>query len=223
VVSHGFLDTGGSFTTIDFPGGGDTNPIGINNSGQIVGYYDDASGIHGFLDTAGSFTTIDFPGAYRTFAEGINNSGQIVGIYYMTPLSSGQGFLDTGGSFTTIDYPGASFSGASGINDSGQILGEFGGSHGYLATPVATPEPPTLITLATCLVTVFGIAWYRQPGRTHHGNFGTRGTRLARHHAGDLLARVAYRQSSRRQAVERCDGGRDSGESSGPDMIRNPS
>ena len=36
-----------SFTTIDVPGGIDTNAYGINNSGQIVGGFGD--GIHGFL------------------------------------------------------------------------------------------------------------------------------------------------------------------------------
>jgi probable HAF family extracellular repeat protein len=34
---HGFLDTGGSFTTIDFPGAESTFAVGINDSGQIGG------------------------------------------------------------------------------------------------------------------------------------------------------------------------------------------
>ena len=49
---HGFLDTGGSITVIDVPGAHDTGAIGINNSGQIVGFFTEASGIsHGFLAT----------------------------------------------------------------------------------------------------------------------------------------------------------------------------
>jgi hypothetical protein len=37
---HGFLDTGGIFTTIDVPGGINTVANGINGAGQIVGTFD---------------------------------------------------------------------------------------------------------------------------------------------------------------------------------------
>ena len=70
-----------SFTAIDVPGSGNTYAYGINNSGQIVGYFQDAGGYHGFVDTGGRFTTIDVPGAYFTLAYGINDSGQIVGSF----------------------------------------------------------------------------------------------------------------------------------------------
>jgi hypothetical protein len=40
-----------SFTTLDVPGSTYTQAHGINASGQIVGYYDDAGGRHGFLAT----------------------------------------------------------------------------------------------------------------------------------------------------------------------------
>jgi hypothetical protein len=95
-------------------------------------------------------------------ASGINDSGQIVGYY---PPMYVHGFLDTGGNFTTIDIPGATGTSAQGINDSGEIVGVFyepGEISGYLATPVATPEPASLITLATCLVTLSGRAWHRK-------------------------------------------------------------
>jgi hypothetical protein len=48
---HGFLYTGGSFTSIDVPGPVDTPAFGINNSGDIVGSFDDARTTHGFLAT----------------------------------------------------------------------------------------------------------------------------------------------------------------------------
>ena len=47
----GFLDIGGSFFQVDFPGGVGTQVEGINNLGQIVGYYTDGSEVHGFLAT----------------------------------------------------------------------------------------------------------------------------------------------------------------------------
>jgi hypothetical protein len=83
-VETAFADTIYSFTTIDVPGAnGITAASGINDSGQIVGYFRDALAFHGFLDTGGSFTTIDAPDEdfeLYTSVGGINNSGQIVGL-----------------------------------------------------------------------------------------------------------------------------------------------
>jgi uncharacterized membrane protein len=186
---HGFLDTGGSFTTFNVPGAIDTYGYGINDSGQIVGSFVDAAGSHGFVDTGGTFTTlpgvatginnsgqivgafglytggsftaINVPGASSTSAGGINNSGQIVGSFNF-PM--GQGFLDMGGGFTTVNVPGFCCTFAQGINDKGQIVGWVGfpasPEMAFVATPVATPEPPGLLTLATAAL--FGIAWHRK-------------------------------------------------------------
>src|SRR5208283_701867 len=83
LVLHGFLDTNGSFTTINDPlATGPTIAYGINDAGQVVGYYVDSTGSHGFLDTNGVFTTINDPAAgIGTEAYGINNAGQIVGAH----------------------------------------------------------------------------------------------------------------------------------------------
>jgi probable HAF family extracellular repeat protein len=70
-----------TFTTLDDPSGG-TEAYGINDFGQIVGLYFDASNhAHGFLYTGGTFTTLDDPSATSTLAQGINDNGQIVGLY----------------------------------------------------------------------------------------------------------------------------------------------
>ena len=56
--------------------------MSINDLGQIVGRYDDASGSHGFLYSGGIYTTIDDPLATcGTVATSINDLGQIVGYY----------------------------------------------------------------------------------------------------------------------------------------------
>ena len=47
--THGFLISGGAFTTIDIPGASATAAVGINARGDIVGAYADAKGTHGFL------------------------------------------------------------------------------------------------------------------------------------------------------------------------------
>jgi probable HAF family extracellular repeat protein len=52
-----------NFTQINVPGEVDTVATGINDAGQIVGYF---SFTHGFLDTGGNFIQIDVPGAFFT-------------------------------------------------------------------------------------------------------------------------------------------------------------
>ena len=49
VDTHGFLISGGAFTTIDVPGASATAALGMNAKGGIVGSYSDAKGVHGFL------------------------------------------------------------------------------------------------------------------------------------------------------------------------------
>jgi uncharacterized membrane protein len=49
--THGFLLDKGSYTIFDVPGSTWTEAHRINDAGQIVGAYGDASGTHGFLAT----------------------------------------------------------------------------------------------------------------------------------------------------------------------------
>ncbi len=162
---HSFLYTGGSFTAIDVPGAGYTYVTGINDLGQVVGWFVYAEGgRHAFLDTGGSFTIIDVPGASDTYAYGINDNGEIVGYYSRFGTSLDYGFLDTNGSLNTFNVPGALWTHANGINDSGQIVGEFADAqsigHGFLATPV--PEPRSLLVLAGCLISLVALARHRR-------------------------------------------------------------
>src|SRR5262249_216963 len=99
---HGFLKTASSVTTIDVPGANRTAALGINNTGQIVGYFG-ASGVnqlHGFVKTGSTFTTIDVPGAISTeqvkastSVGGINDAGVIVGTF--TDAMGTHGFVAT--------------------------------------------------------------------------------------------------------------------------------
>jgi len=133
---HVALATEYTFTSIDVTNSTVTQAYGINNSGDIVGLYHDATGGHGFLYVGGSFTPTDVPGSSLTYAYGINNSGNIVGYYSGTTGGGYQGFLDVGGNFTTINVPGAINTYAYGINDSGDIVGVYsdagGAEHGFL-------------------------------------------------------------------------------------------
>lgn len=95
-VPEGFLWNGNFFIPLrdPFAGNGGTNAKGVNDSGQVVGYYSDAGGrFHGFLYSGGNYTTIDV-GARGTFLNGINDAGQIVGSY-IDGSGAEHGFLAT--------------------------------------------------------------------------------------------------------------------------------
>src|SRR5262245_17627252 len=128
-----------TYTTLIDPSSllGSTDAYGINNAGQVVGYYFDSQGKnHGFLYSGGSYTTIDYqpvfpdPAVDDTYALGINDAGQIVEKY---TDGRDHGFLYSNGTFTTIDDPLGSPLGrnvARGINKAGQIVGYYDDSQG---------------------------------------------------------------------------------------------
>src|SRR5262249_15418102 len=104
-----------TYTTLDDPSGVGTVASGINDIGQIVGSYRDATGgSHGFFynPNDGTYATIDNPLAINgTFVTGINDIGQIVG-YYADGAGHDHGFLYSHGPFSKpIDVPLASNSG----------------------------------------------------------------------------------------------------------------
>src|SRR5437899_13044750 len=102
------------YTTLDDPLAGanaaGTAATGINDTGQIVGWYEDGSGgLHSFLYSGGIYTTLDDPLATvrpnaGTDADGINAAGQIVG-NYDGASGAGHGFLYNNGAYTAIDDP----------------------------------------------------------------------------------------------------------------------
>ena len=134
--AHGFVLSGGTFTTVDFPGAASTLLFEINNSGAMVGYWEDASHtFHAFEVKNGNFTSIDVPGAVGgSTAGGINAKGEIVGSYAVS-ATVGHSYFDKKGTFTTIDPPTALVSGLSKINDSADAVGSFFDGvtiHGFL-------------------------------------------------------------------------------------------
>jgi hypothetical protein len=87
-AGHGFLLSGGQYTTIDEPNAvGYTQALDINAAGQITGFYFDANSVfHGFLLAHGQYTTLDDSNAGTAVGQGtegvgINASGKIVGVY----------------------------------------------------------------------------------------------------------------------------------------------
>jgi hypothetical protein len=81
-TSIGFLDLGGTISTLDPFGSAFTQALGISNTGEIVGFYTDAGGVqHGYTDIGGLFTSFDPVGSVNTTINGVNDVGQIVGFY----------------------------------------------------------------------------------------------------------------------------------------------
>ncbi|HEY3940125.1 MAG TPA: hypothetical protein VGL97_22045 [Bryobacteraceae bacterium] len=83
-VPHPFLYSNGIFTAITPPGdpSAQVNVTGINNQGEIIGYYDITTHMSSeqvsFVYEDGTYTTLGMPGFYL-FPNGINNEGEIVG------------------------------------------------------------------------------------------------------------------------------------------------
>ena len=121
---HGFLYSGGTYTTIDDPAG-TTFAEGINNAGVITGVVEvSVTETHGFTYSNGVFTSFDYPGTNGvTGGRGINNSNEITGIYSPGGVS---GFLDNNGAFSPINYPGSEIeTSPHSINDSGEVAGFY--------------------------------------------------------------------------------------------------
>src|SRR5436190_18949360 len=117
-----------------------TLALGINDSGQIVGQYNDLNGhTYGFLYSGGTYNALNAPSASFTSASAINGSGLIVGYYASSTVAQTvHGFLynPNGNSYTAVDDPFVTNGGGTfgyGINAS-QIGGSYingSGTHGF--------------------------------------------------------------------------------------------
>jgi probable HAF family extracellular repeat protein len=118
-----------SLTDLGDPIGTNSYAQGINNQGQVVGYWDATNGAHAFLYQAGGVFDLGLLGLGATnnnYALSINNAGQVVGFSETT--NGARAFLYQNGAVTNLGSLGGAGSYAFGINQKGQIVG-------YVDTP----------------------------------------------------------------------------------------
>lgn len=139
-VYHGILSCNGNDTPIDVPGARDTYPLGMNDRGDSVGYWDaGGAATHGYVRRAnGQLATMDVPEASSTVAFAINGRGQVAG-YFKDATGALHGFVKTGAHVRQLDMPGAVATIVTALNNWGSVAGEYfdagGVRHGFVAMP----------------------------------------------------------------------------------------
>ena len=134
-------------------GGSNSVAVGINASGQVVGYSTTAATggavSHAFLYSAGAMLDLGSLGGTTSSASGLNASGQVVG--YSTTAADGSvshAFLYSANTMVDLGTPDAPAGTATGINAAGQITGSFtttaGVTHAFLYSQGSTTDLGTL-------------------------------------------------------------------------------
>lgn len=123
-IAHGFKRySNGGLAALDYPGSQDTNPAAINDSGVVVGSFDDTTGEHGFLYHSGTWAKLDYPGgaAGTTQVVGISNANAVVG--FNTTQEPQTSFLYSNGTFKAISVPNSFSTLVTNISGNGLISG----------------------------------------------------------------------------------------------------
>jgi uncharacterized membrane protein len=143
---YGLTEWQGIWTKYSDPRAGRAMRIlGINDAGDIVGYYENRQGIdQAFAFYAGSKFRTMFRFSTGSVASAINDRGRIVG-WETVAGGPSEGWLLEGKRFTHLAYPGAVSTQPSGINNSGEIVGSYedasGNTHGFILTqPLKAPH-----------------------------------------------------------------------------------
>lgn len=142
-TTHGFVNIGGTFTTVDAPKTAFNQILGLNNAGQQVGYSSviPAGNVQqlAYIHQAnGMFNYLTLPTNVNSQAVGIDESGEVVGFFQPTATTSSGFYQDANGKLTILNAPGATSTTANAINNEGQVDGFYvdaaGTTHGFLYT-----------------------------------------------------------------------------------------
>lgn len=129
-------------TTFDYPGATSTTPLGINELGDVAGYFVDASGAtRGFVRFRnGRFSApiVEPNDGTSTQGQGINTSRVTCGFYLNPADGLHHGYFRTGNTFTEFNVTGATETLVFGsLTDAGDFVGSFsdvpfGALQGYI-------------------------------------------------------------------------------------------
>ena len=128
----GFILIDGLLSTYTVPDSLTFGFYGLNNAGQVVGFYQDANEIsHGVIVQDGELTQYDFPGAAETEIFGVSESGLLIGDIFDADGAI-HGFVGS----EQFDVPGATITYADDMNAAGILVGSYvdadGVYHGYI-------------------------------------------------------------------------------------------
>jgi hypothetical protein len=146
----------GTFRFLAFPAGSVPQPAGINDNGDVVGYYYDQDGMQqGFIADQKGIHTVMVPGATSVSPAGINASGVIVGSYSDENYDYHSFVMDNKG-VTLVTIPGATWVSANCINNNGAVGGSYSDgtkAYGFVSKggkistiDYANPNAPDTIT-----------------------------------------------------------------------------
>ena len=139
-TAHGFTYNlrYGTFRPVRIPTTADAvTATGINDNGDISGFYVHGTTTRGFLIHHGQFHTLSFGAETNTQALGVNNDGTVVGSY-LGASGTTHGFGWSHRHLTRLDAPHSTGTTlVNGLNNQGQIVGFYtdaaGLTHGFLA------------------------------------------------------------------------------------------
>jgi hypothetical protein len=149
--SHGYLfwTRTGQFRMVRLPVKAESVVVtGINDRGDLSGFYTVNKVTHGFVFLAGHFLTLDLGNHMNTQALGINNADLVVGSF-VDAAGKTHGYVWRPGGFRQIDHPwaaGAEGTVINGLNNRNQIVGFYmdkaGKTHGFVARATNVPAQP---------------------------------------------------------------------------------
>lgn len=119
------------FVSVKMPGSIGTEPLSINDSGDVTGWYFSNANLpsEGFIRHAnGQYSTFEVPGSYGTAPVSINARGDVTGGWNIIEdgYAISQGFMrDRWGVFTTFEVPGSTAVVPVQINASGTVVGWY--------------------------------------------------------------------------------------------------
>ena len=182
---HGYIYHSGQVTTLDYPGGFNTQAYGVNDIGDVIGIFNDADqNIHCFLLRHGVYTLADLPGGTLTIPLSVNDWGEVVGEFADVAGTTGHGYLEIlrTGKFVTYNDPAAPANSTFfiSINNLNQILGQWVDSnnlfHNFLLTGKKLKDfslPASFGAVNTSAQTINDageiVGWYADAQGVQHG------------------------------------------------------